>query len=36
MTEGRSNAEIARALGLSVFTVKNHLSNILMKLRARY
>lgn len=29
---GRSNAEIATALSLSVYTVKNHVSNILMKL----
>lgn len=35
MADGRSNAEIADALGLSVFTVKNHVSNILMKLHAQ-
>ncbi len=35
MAAGRSNAEIADALNLSVFTVKNHVSNILMKLHAQ-
>lgn len=35
MAGGRSNAEIAEALSLSVFTVKNHVSSILMKLRAQ-
>jgi NarL family two-component system response regulator LiaR len=35
MAAGRSNADIADALGLSVFTVKNHVSNILMKLHAQ-
>lgn len=35
MAAGRSNAEIADALSLSVFTVKNHVSNILMKLHAQ-
>lgn len=35
MAAGRSNAEIAEALNLSVFTVKNHVSNILMKLHAQ-
>jgi NarL family two-component system response regulator LiaR len=34
MAHGRSNAEIAEALNLSVFTVKNHVSSILMKLHA--
>ena len=34
MARGRSNAEIADALNLSVFTVKNHVSSILMKLHA--
>lgn len=29
---GRTNQEIASTLGLSVFTVKNHVSNVLMKL----
>ena len=32
MAEGRTNAEIAAALGVSVFTIKNHVSNVLMKL----
>lgn len=32
VAEGRTNAEIAAALGVSVFTIKNHVSNILMKL----
>ena len=32
---GKTNAEIADALVLSVFTVKNHVSSILMKLRVR-
>ena len=35
MADGRSNAEIAEALTLSVFTVKNHVSSILMKLQAQ-
>ena len=35
MADGRSNAEIADALSLSVFTVKNHVSSILMKLHAQ-
>lgn len=35
MAAGRSNADIADALNLSVFTVKNHVSNILMKLHAQ-
>ncbi|CAN5637029.1 response regulator transcription factor [soil metagenome] len=35
MAAGRSNAEIADALTLSVFTVKNHVSSILMKLQAQ-
>ena len=35
MAAGRSNAEIADALDLSVFTVKNHVSSILMKLHAQ-
>lgn len=35
MAEGRTNAEIAKALHLSVFTVKNHVSSILMKLQVR-
>lgn len=32
VADGRSNAEIANTLSLSVYTVKNHVSNILMKL----
>ncbi len=35
LAKGRSNAEIAKALDLSLFTVKNHASNILMKLHVR-
>jgi NarL family two-component system response regulator LiaR len=35
IAEGRTNAEIAAALDLSVFTVKNHVSSILMKLRVQ-
>jgi DNA-binding NarL/FixJ family response regulator len=35
LAKGRSNAEIAKALDLSLFTVKNHVSNILMKLHVR-
>ena len=35
MAEGKTNAEIADALDLSVFTVKNHVSSILMKLQVR-
>jgi NarL family two-component system response regulator LiaR len=32
VADGRTNAEIARALGLSLYTVKNHVSHILAKL----
>jgi DNA-binding NarL/FixJ family response regulator len=32
IAEGRSNKEIARALGLSLHTVKRHVANILNKL----
>lgn len=32
---GRSNAEIARELCLSVKTVQNHVSNVLAKLQVR-
>jgi DNA-binding NarL/FixJ family response regulator len=35
MAEGKTNAEIASELHLSVFTVKNHVSSILMKLQVR-
>jgi NarL family two-component system response regulator LiaR len=35
IAEGSTNAEIANALHLSVFTVKNHVSSILMKLAVR-
>jgi NarL family two-component system response regulator LiaR len=35
IAEGRTNAEIANDLHLSVFTVKNHVSSILMKLGVR-
>lgn len=35
IAEGRTNAEIANDLHLSVFTVKNHVSSILMKLAVR-
>jgi NarL family two-component system response regulator LiaR len=35
IAEGRTNAEIANSLHLSVYTVKNHVSSILMKLAVR-
>ncbi|MFQ6171412.1 response regulator [Oryzobacter sp. R7] len=35
LAEGSSNAEIARALGLSLKTVQNHVSNVLAKLQVR-
>jgi NarL family two-component system response regulator LiaR len=35
VAEGRTNAEIAAELGLSVFTVKNHVSSVLTKLHAQ-
>lgn len=35
MAEGRTNAELADQLQLSIFTVKNHVSNILMKLQVQ-
>mgnify|MGYP003561654510 CR=1 FL=1 len=35
LAKGRSNAEIAKALELSLFTVKSHVSNILNKLQLK-
>ena len=35
LAEGRSNARIAEQLDLSIFTVKNHVSSILMKLHVQ-
>lgn len=35
VAEGRTNAEIANQLHLSIFTVKNHVSNVLTKLHAQ-
>jgi NarL family two-component system response regulator LiaR len=35
VAEGRTNAEIAAKLGLSLFTVKNHVSSVLGKLHAQ-
>ena len=35
LARGRSNAEIARELGLSLKTVQNHVSNVLAKLQVR-
>lgn len=35
VANGRSNAEIARELGLSLKTVQNHVSNVLAKLQLR-
>jgi DNA-binding NarL/FixJ family response regulator len=35
VASGKTNAEIAQALTISVFTVKNHVSSILMKLEVR-
>jgi len=35
LADGRSNAEIARQLGLSLKTAQNHVSNILAKLQVR-
>jgi len=35
VAEGRTNAEIAHELELSIFTVKNHVSSVLMKLNVQ-
>lgn len=35
VVQGRSNEEIARALGLRQKTVRNHVSTVMAKLRAR-
>jgi NarL family two-component system response regulator LiaR len=35
LAQGMTNAEIAAELSVSIFTVKNHVSNILMKLHSR-
>jgi NarL family two-component system response regulator LiaR len=35
VAQGRTNAQIGRQLGLSIFTVKNHVSNVLTKLHAQ-
>lgn len=35
IADGRSNHEIARALGLSLKTVQNHTSRVLTKLQVR-
>ena len=35
VAEGRTNAEIAQHLDLSIFTVKNHVSSILMKMQVQ-
>lgn len=35
VADGRSNVEIARALGLSLKTVQNHVSNVLAKMQVR-
>ena len=36
IAEGKENAEIARQLGLSVKTVRNHASNIFAKLQVAH
>ena len=35
VAQGRTNAQIGKQLGLSIFTVKNHVSNVLTKLHAQ-
>jgi NarL family two-component system response regulator LiaR len=35
VAQGRTNAQIGTQLGLSIFTVKNHVSNVLTKLHAQ-
>jgi DNA-binding NarL/FixJ family response regulator len=35
MAEGRTNAEIAKEMGVSIFTVKSHVSNVLFKLNVQ-
>ncbi|MGI9665850.1 MAG: response regulator [Acidimicrobiia bacterium] len=35
MAEGRTNAEIATEMGLSIFTVKSHVSSVLLKLNVQ-
>jgi NarL family two-component system response regulator LiaR len=35
VAQGRTNAQIGAQLGLSIFTVKNHVSNVLTKLHAQ-
>jgi NarL family two-component system response regulator LiaR len=35
VAQGQTNAQIGDQLGLSIFTVKNHVSNVLTKLHAR-
>ena len=33
ISQGQRNADIAQALGISIFTVQNHVCRILLKLR---
>jgi len=35
LADGRTNAEIASELSLSIYTIKNHVSSILMKLQVQ-